>query len=287
MAEDSQRLQSLLVRINEIATLPHIIMQVMQVSNDPKSDVSDLREVIESDPALSARVFKCINSSAYGLKAEITDLQHAIAYLGFRQVCNLALGATVCEIFDEADPVGPYHRLGLWRHLVSVAAVSRLASKQLSVGNPEEIFLAGLLHDLGIILADQYDHDHFIGLMQHLPSGRPLIEIEEEYLGYTHTALGYESGKLWKLPEVVCQAMLHHHAAENSETAAKEVACVELANVLCSLKGITSVGVKLVDLRKPAMEVLGLGADTLKALTTEIDRELGLHEDLVALPAQD
>jgi HD-like signal output (HDOD) protein len=111
-----------------------------------------------------------------------------------------------------------------------------------------------------------------------------LTDVEDEFLGYNHTSLGHRVALMWHLPETVSEVMLHHHCAEGSTLAPKQVACVELANVLCSLKGVSSVGVRLVELRKPAMELLDLDGAGLKELTSKMEAELGLHEDLMALP---
>jgi len=86
-------------QIGEISTLPHIAMRVLHVANDPDSSVRDLKEILESDAALSTRVLRSVNSSAYGLRTKITNLQQAIAYLGMKQIRNLAMTASVSDLF--------------------------------------------------------------------------------------------------------------------------------------------------------------------------------------------
>ncbi len=174
--ESSDRaLEKLLREINEISTLPHIVSRVMQAAHNPASSASDLMKIVETDAALSTRVLKCVNSAAYGLRNRITNLQHAISYMGFKQVVNLAVSAAVCDIFQGDTKVGPYSRMGLWRHVVSVAVVSRMIAIRQKMQNFEEAFLAGLLHDIGIILEDQYAHEPFMQMMRDLAPGRSLI----------------------------------------------------------------------------------------------------------------
>ena len=92
----------------------------MEVVNDPDSGAAELKDVIETDAALSARILRCVNSSAYATRTEVTSLQQAIAYLGLNQIRNLAVTASVSELFKRDDKIGPYCRSQLWRHLVSV-----------------------------------------------------------------------------------------------------------------------------------------------------------------------
>ncbi len=95
-------------RISEIGSLPQVALRVMEVANDPNSTAADLKAVMEIDPALSARVLRCVNSSAYGTRVRITNLQHAIAFLGIKQIRNLAMTAGVAKMFDSAVQVGAY-----------------------------------------------------------------------------------------------------------------------------------------------------------------------------------
>ena len=88
-------------RIQEISSLPQVAMRVIQVANDANTGASELKEVMEYDPALCARVLRCVNSSAYATRVKITNLQQAIAYLGIRQIRNLALTASVSNLFKQ------------------------------------------------------------------------------------------------------------------------------------------------------------------------------------------
>ncbi len=113
-------LDEVLARVNEISTLPHVAMKVMEVANDPDSSVIDMKIAIEKDPPLSARVLRCANSSAYGLREKVSSVQRAIGLLGLRQIRNLALTVGVADLFAREETFGSYRRRGLWRHMVAV-----------------------------------------------------------------------------------------------------------------------------------------------------------------------
>lgn len=277
-------LDKLVRRIDEISTLPHVALKVMEVANDPNSGAADLKEAMESDAALSARVLRCVNSSAYATRTRITNLQQAIAYLGLKQIRNLAMTASVSELFKKNGAMGTYRRSELWRHLVSVGLSARLIALRRKLPAFEDAFLAGLLHDLGIILADQHVHAHFCQVIQRLDKQHTLAETERGVLGFDHTLLGYRVAESWGFPELVRDAIRHHH---NSVVYRGEhlliVRCVEVANLICTLKGISSVGMKLVAVCAPALKALEIGREDLAILSEDLDQELARQAELFQL----
>ena len=274
-------LKSVLRRIGEISTLPHVALQVMKVANDPQSGAVDLKEVMETDVALSARVLRCVNSSAYALRTKITNLQQAIAYLGLKQIRNLAMTASVSELFKKNDSIGSYGRCELWRHLVSVGISARMTAMRLKFRNFEDMFLAGLLHDIGIILEDQHIHDEFARVIQSLDGQKTLAETEHAQLGFDHTRLGAQIAESWGFPEAIKAAIRYHHASTDYRGDQIDIVrCVEAANLICTLKGITSVGLKLVKFSRPAIAGLGLSKEDIAVLAEDLDRELASNASL-------
>jgi len=274
-------LRRVVEKIDEISTLPHIALRVMEVANDSETGAVDLKEVMESDTALSARVLRCVNSSAYAVRSEITNLQQAIAYLGLKQIRNLALTISVSELFRNNDVIGPYSRNHLWRHLVAVGICARMIAKRLKFANFEDIFLAGLLHDVGIILEDQHLHEHFSEIILSLKGDKMLAVAERERLGFDHTTLGEKVSQTWGFPDGVKAAIRHHHASVNYRGEHIDVVrCVELANLLCTLKGMPSVGLKLVKLSAPAITGLNLTKEDIAILATDLQGELDANAGL-------
>ncbi len=257
---------------------------VIETVNDPNCGAAELKSVLESDPALSARVLRCANSSAYALRTRVSNLQLAVAYLGFKQVRNLALTATVCELFRNSEAIGSYRRSELWRHLVAVAVCARLIAMRQRMAAFEDAFLAGLLHDIGIILEDQGVHDDFRRLVLTLQADRPLTAQEQGVLGFDHTELGELFARRWKFPGAVITAIRYHHAADEYAGEYEGILrCVELANVLCSYKGMSSVGINLTELSSGCLAALGLCRHDVEVLLADLDHELFTHAHLFSL----
>lgn len=273
--------ESVVRRILDISTLPHVALKVMEVARDPDAGVGDLRNVVEGDPSLSTRVLRMVNSAAYGLQKRVSNLHQAIGYLGFSQVRNLALTASVSEIFKKTQQLGSYSRDALWKHLVAVGICARMVARRQQLEGFEDAFLGGLLHDIGIVLIDQHANSRFKAMINSLNKRHTLVENEREALGFDHCVLGDLIAEQWRFPPVVRAAIRYHHmAARYDGEDVALVACVEVGNVLCTMKGITSVGVKLVKPSLETFQILGLQRDDIVVLAADLDAELQTYESL-------
>jgi len=282
--QEGKLLDRLSSKITEVSTLPHIALRVMEVANNKDTGASDLREILEGEPALSSRVLKCVNSAAYGLREKVTSLQRAISYLGFKQVRNLAITASVSDLFKTDNHIGSYNRTGLWRHLVAVGLCSRMIAMRLRLPVFEEAFLAGLLHDIGIILEDQYSHDDFSLIVNSLSPDTTLVAMEQEVQGFDHTMLGYRIANQWKFPDETLVAIKHHHQfLKYNGPHTTILACVVVANMICSMKDITSVGVQQLRPSRAAIDALRFGRDDLKVIASDLDQEMDQSKQLFDL----
>ena len=274
--------ETLVHQLGEISTLPHVAIRILQIANDESSGAADLKAAMEGDTALSARVLRYVNSSACAVQQKVANLQQAIAYLGMKQIRNLAVTSSVSDLFKEDNMIGPYRRGELWRHLVSVGICSRMIAKRLGFANPEDLFLAGLLHDIGIILEDQLAHDGFYKVVTSLREGKPLAASEREILGFDHTVLGAKVGESWGFPDLVNAVIHYHHMSVNYRGKDIDaIRCVELANYICTEKGISSVGLKLVRCSRPALTAMMLTEKDVTSLSAELDKELSANAGLL------
>jgi putative nucleotidyltransferase with HDIG domain len=259
-------------------------MKVMELTRNPGTEISHLEHVIQGDPALTTKVLRTVNSSAYALRERVGTLHQALSYIGYHSVRNMAMQQSVSKLFQRGESLGPYVRSDLWRHMVSVGLCARMVARHIHMENPEDAYLAGLLHDLGIILADQYDHSNFKRLMKGLQEGVPLPQQELEVLGYDHTQLGSRVARAWKLPEFISTTLRFHHASHACPGETATVArTVEVANFICTAKGITSVGYKLCRPMPEIFQALDLSKDDLTQIVSELDAEFERHQDLFEL----
>ncbi len=271
-----QALDRLYQRMGELHSLPTNAQRILMLAEDEDSQVDDLYEVIRSDPILAMRVLRRVNSAYYGLKNKIADLSQAIGLLGFREIRNMALTVYVGRLIREGGDYRNFTREALWSHSVAVAATSNMIANVCGGVSGAEAYIAGLLHDVGLILIDQQLHRHFCSVLDRLQQSTPTDEIEREILTFDHAELGAYVTRQWSFPECVGDAIRYHHTPQDYQGEnASLVYVVAMANFLCSRAGWTSLGVQ--NVASPADKVyegLGLDESRMKAILTELPKTL-------------
>lgn len=248
-------------RISEVSTLPAMALHIMQVANDGSAGAEDLHDAIRYDAALAARLVRTVNSSYYALQDRVADLRRAITILGFKEIRNLAMTAHIAQLFQESVGHGTYTRRGLWDHLVGVGTVARRISEVSGAVAPREAYLSGLLHDLGLILIDQYLHEPFTRVIDAVDAETPLCDTEEEILGFNHAQLGEYVARQWRLPEHLIASIRSHHAPLKYVGEHRDMVCtIALADFFCQLRDRSALGVPQM-LAPPAAVFQSLGLD--------------------------
>jgi putative nucleotidyltransferase with HDIG domain len=274
--ERREALDRLFSRIGDMMPLPASAQKVLKLTDDENANPDVLREMIQSDPVLVARILRRLNSSYYALSQKVSDLKSAIALLGLREIRNLAMTVFVSRLYDGGSGHGTYRRENLWSHSVGVAVASRLVARVCGRGAAEEAYIAGLLHDIGLILLDQTLRRHFHKVIDGLSEEIPTHIVENRILAFDHAILGGFVARKWNFPDSVAAAITFHHQPWCYTGPHKDlVHVVAVANYLCSRTGLTSLGVH--NVTPPPDEVYsGLGLDqvTLAIIWDELDTAL-------------
>src|SRR5215813_7890971 len=142
-------------KIGEIATLPEVTVKIIKIVEDPKTTARDLHDVIKHDPALSARILKVVNSAFYGLPGQIASVDRAIVLLGLSAVKNIAIAGSMTRLFQSGSAIEGFNPVEVWRHSIAVGVASRMITAAQGRPSVEESFLAGLIHDLGLLVVRQ------------------------------------------------------------------------------------------------------------------------------------
>src|ERR1700742_1707997 len=151
---DPQTLIATAIRkVSSIATLPEITTQIIQTVEDPRSSAAKLHKIVSHDPALITRILKVVNSSFYGLPGQIGSVERAIVLLGLNAVKNIAVAASLGSLFRGVKLCEGFTAKDLWSHCIAVAVTARELAKQMKLPIADEAFLAGLIHDIGILVA--------------------------------------------------------------------------------------------------------------------------------------
>ena len=155
MVDPKQRVAEAVKKVTAIATLPEVTAKIITTVEDPRSSASQLHKIVAHDPALVTRILKVVNSAFYGLPGQIGSIERAIVLLGLNAVKNIAVAASLGQLFRGAKLCDGFTAKDLWTHCIAVGVAARELARQMKLPMADEAFLAGMIHDVGILISLQ------------------------------------------------------------------------------------------------------------------------------------
>ncbi len=225
-------------QIDRLLTLPQIITQINEVIESESAGATELQRVIKADPVLSAKILQLVNSAYYGLPGHVGSLEKAVVLLGMTAVKNLAIAASVEQMFDRLTLSGPLTGRDMWRHCLAVATAARELAQRASMVYLEEVFMAGLIHDLGLLAAAQAVPADVAKLVEVCMSSKTAWEAGElEILGMSHATAGAHLARKWHFPGYLVDMIADHHAWPGKPMSSDLAGVVYLADTLACRLG--------------------------------------------------
>lgn len=199
-------------KITTIATLPEVVAKIVTIVEDPRSSAAQLHKIVSHDPALVTRILKVVNSAFYGLPGQIGSIERAIVLLGLNAVKNIAVAASLGQLFRGVKLCEGYTARDLWTHCIAVAVASRDLARSLKLPVADEAFLAGMIHDVGMLISMQLYPEKLREACETAkkPGGVDFCSIERHLMGMDHQQLGAALCEAWKFPRS-CQVVAGHH----------------------------------------------------------------------------
>ena len=229
MIESADNFKKKLNEIREISTLPQVMTRIMEVITCEHSSATDLATEIAKDASLTAKILKMVNSAYYGFYREIAKVSDAVVVLGFNEIRRLSLAISVLDAFgmrNEDD------RLAFWNHSFICAAMSDILAKKRHL-QEQGAFTAGLLHDIGKSILDQYFSDMFVAVQEHMrENSLKAHESENALFGFDHADIGYWLSERWNLPVTLGEAIHYHHQPESATELPELAGVVHIADKL-------------------------------------------------------
>ncbi|MEA2102052.1 MAG: HDOD domain-containing protein [Thermodesulfobacteriota bacterium] len=234
-----QRILRALNKATDILTLPTVVQEIMDISSNKYSSLSDLTDVVERDPALTTKILSVANSPYYGFVKKVSTISHAVVVLGFQEIQHIVMSMSVVNLFDQR---GSDFARGLWRHSFSVGVATRMVASYLNLKMDGRYFVAGLLHDVGKIFLFQYMPEQFNKLLVEMDKKENKLtyhRLEAEIYGISHAEIGGKLLTSWMFPSDIADAVLYHHSPENAKKDKSFAACIHIADILCTIRGIS------------------------------------------------
>jgi HD-like signal output (HDOD) protein len=225
--------------------LPSVVFELNEVISNPMSSTEQIARVVNTSPSLTAFLLKIVNSSFYGLPSRIDTVSHAVTLLGTREISSLALGICILSVFKKI-PKKILDMYSFVKHSLACGILSRILAARKNLPYTEQMFVSGLLHDLGrLILYIYFPNESHAVLSRARAQSKLLFEEENVYLGRNHAQVGKLLMEQWKLPLILENNIFYHHKPSAAQQPLPAT-IVHLADMMVNGLGIGSSGEKFV-----------------------------------------
>ena len=272
---DVRTIREKIENINALPTIPKVLQKLLGVIENPRISLNEISNFIASDPALTIKVLKMVNSPVYGFPGRISSVNQAVILLGLTVVKGLLLGVSVFDLMQKT-------MIGLWEHSLGTAIISRLIAKKKGLKEPDELSVDGLLHDIGkVLLLLQYSQEYERAMQDSASQEITIYDAEKTYFTTTHASVGAWMAQKWRFPPNLTEVIEYHHKPQLSKRAPMESAIVHLADILVRARGFGFAGDhSLMAVSPQAWDLLSLSEADIKDILYEAEDSFQQTEDL-------
>jgi len=275
--------QELIANLGDLPPLPQVAAQVLRIAADPDASTDELQKVIGTDQALTAQILKIANSAMFGMMREVTTLTQAIMTLGFSTIKSVVIASSAKNLYSGGT-TGLQERL-MWEHALVSALAGRAYGRALRFARTEEVFLAGLMHDIGkSVLALKFP-DRYGALIRSVYNEQiDGLSMELDTFGFDHAMVGEALLHSWNIASGIEQAARwHHDPMQASPEQRKLVALVALGNqmALCQKIGLGRPE-SLAPATAEALEILEIDDAILESHRDTVLEALDRDKSLIA-----
>ena len=210
------RFRDRISEITEILTFPDVLIEVNNLITSSDTSASDIAKIISNDIALSTKILKLVNSSFYGFSKQITSINYAIVILGFSAVRNLAVTIFVLDM--KYNDMCGFDSKNFWRFSINTGLVAQYLCEFTEKGSKEDAYISGLLHDIGVVILNQYFSDEFVSAFSYAQNNNcTLLEAERRILDFDHVEIGSIILDSWNFPEGIVNVCKRYNCPNSDQ----------------------------------------------------------------------
>ncbi len=221
--------------VDSMPAFPKSVQKILTLTRDVNCSPKDLVQVIDKDPVVTVKVLRVVNSAYYGLNRQITSVDHAVVFLGFNTIKNLALSIAAVGMLPSGAQAG-FDAQRYLLHSLTTGGISRVLAQRMPNADPHDCFIGGLLHDFGkVVIAQFMPAEYARALEISLWSNVPLHQAMSQAIGTDHASVGAMLAEKWRFAQNLVDTIRHQHAPGECDT--DMMACVFAANQISKQLG--------------------------------------------------
>lgn len=219
--------------IHELPTLSAVALKLRSTLQDIDMPAQDVAKIIQNDQSIVTKMLKLVNSAFFGLSSRVSSVQHALMLLGFNTVRNIVISIDVINALKINKKIKGLDINAFWSHAIGVAVISRHLDQQTGNNYREDVFTAGIIHDIGKIVMAHYFSDQFQAMWETMRREQlNFREAEHRHFPLNHAEIGAQLAKQWHLPEPMPSVIRRHHTNAKNGSINNLVHIVHAADAL-------------------------------------------------------
>ncbi|THB78800.1 MAG: HDOD domain-containing protein [Desulfobulbaceae bacterium] len=272
--------QDYITKFSNIKTLPHVVTKLSTLINDSETTMKDFEDVIKMDPTLVVRLLKLVNSPYYGLTQHVDSISRAVAFIGMKNLHNMAVTDALKNIFKEEEASAAFSRNKLWLHCAAVSICSKMLAERIFAINGDDAYLCGILHDFGLIVEEQVARETFLQVCESCSSDDSLVEIERKHLKTDHCEIGYLMTQEWGMPESIQVAIRDHHTTSETIEPSSLTGIIQISEYITGQMQYTVLPDTTQKLSPHLAEHIQENIDEYKVLIDDLPDEMAKAQDI-------
>ncbi|RPI78040.1 MAG: HDOD domain-containing protein [Desulfobacteraceae bacterium] len=264
------------IAMDQVQPIPQMALKILRMVADQNYRFQDIAKEVRQDQIISAKIISLCGSAFYGRKMNIDSIDRALLLLGEKQFLQLVISASLERFFPVQSHGYSLCKGGLFRHALGTALVAERLAQLIKKGTPDLAYTAGLLHDIGKVVLDQYMAPAYPLFYRRTQlEGEDFIEVEKEEFGFTHADIGVRLGERWSLPSNLIETIQWHHRPDQAQIHPELVHIVNLADTIMS-RYVTGQELERINpgILKQSLKFLAISDDYLPILIDNLPRQI-------------